>query len=47
MDFRLLVEPVILQVAAGAVGVRRGGDQVVLGLGDAGEHLLRLIDLVI
>ena len=47
MDFRLLVEPVVLQVAAGAVGVRRGGDQVVLGLGDAGEHLLGLIHLVI
>ena len=47
VDLGLLMRPVILPVAAGAIGIRRGRDQVVLGLGDAGEHLLGLVRLVV
>ena len=38
VDLGFLVQAVVVPVAAGAVGVRRGRDQVVLRLGDAGEH---------
>ena len=47
VDLGFLVQAVVVAVAAGAVGVRRGRDQVVLRLGDAGKHLLGLVQLVV
>ncbi len=47
VDFRFLVPGVLFSVAPGTVHVRGGRHQVVLGLGDAAEHLFWLVQLVV
>ena len=47
INIGLLVMLVVLQVTAHAIGIRSGRDKVVLSLGDAGEHLLGLVQLVV
>ena len=47
VDLGFLVRPVVLPVTAGTIGIRGRRDQVVLGLGDAAEHLLGLVCLIV
>ena len=47
VEFGLLVNPVIVPVSPGAVGVGSRGHEVVLGLGNAGKHLLGLVGLIV
>ena len=47
VDIRFLVVFVVLQVTAGTVGIGGRGNQVVLGLGNAGKHLLGLVHLIV